>query len=93
MYLLENRIAYIEYRCLTGFFNDQNRTGTVHSFFYVVGHVSGEIPGLRRAVPRMKPALQDNDWGKRFALRFPIEENCTLIETILWHGDAVHFPP
>lgn len=43
---MENWIAYIGYRCLTGFFNDKNRTD---SFFYVVELVTGDIPGY--AVP------------------------------------------
>ena len=50
---MENCVAYIEYRCLTGFFNDQTMTGKVHGFFYVAERVSGDIPGLRRAMPHM----------------------------------------
>jgi len=29
--------------------------------------------------------------GEGFALRFLIKENCTLIETILWHEDGSSF--
>src|SRR6267154_1329005 len=84
---MENCVAYIEYRCLTGFFNDQTMTGKVHGFFYVAERVSGDIPGLRRAMPHMKPALQiaKQQLGKLFALTFPTEENCALVEIILWH--------
>lgn len=39
----------------------------------------------------MKPALQNSNWGNALPLNFPIEENCALIEIILWHGDAIHF--
>ena len=46
-------------------------TRTVHGFFYVAEYVSDDISGLRRAVPRMKPALQYSKLGECFALCFP----------------------
>ena len=54
MYLKENCIAYIVYRCLTPFANDRNRTRKAQSFFYVAEHVSDDATQVH-IVPHMGP--------------------------------------
>jgi hypothetical protein len=58
------------------------------SFTSLVELVSGNIPGLRPAVPRTSHETRSTDpqLGKPLALRFPIEENCSFMETILAWG-------
>lgn len=75
MYLLENCIAYIECHSMTvtaaflAFSMTRTGPGRFTASFYVVELASGDIPGLRRAVPRMKPASQDK-WGKALPFIF-----------------------
>jgi Gpi18-like mannosyltransferase len=91
---MEDCIAYIEYRCLTVQAFSMTRTGPgkFTASFTLLSMSQATYPVLRRAVPRMKPALQNNNWGNALPFVFPSKKTARS-ETILWNGDAVHFPP